>query len=50
MPDVIYIDADHHYEAAKQDIRHSLLAFPDALCVGGSARLWLPFGGDDGKG
>ena len=34
VPDVIYIDADHHYEAAKQDIRHSLLAFPDALCVG----------------
>ena len=34
VPDVIYIDADHHYEAALQDIRHSLLAFPGALCVG----------------
>ena len=26
------------------------LAATDALCVSGSARLWLPFGGDDGKG
>ena len=26
------------------------LAATDALCVSGAARLWLPFGGDDGKG
>ena len=26
------------------------LAATGALCVSGSARLWLPFGGDDGKG
>ena len=26
------------------------LAATDALCVSGSARLWLPFGGDNGKG
>ena len=26
------------------------LAATDALCVSGSARLWLPFGGDDGAG
>ena len=26
------------------------LAATDALCVSGSARLWLPSGGDDGKG
>lgn len=26
------------------------LAATDALCVSGSARLWLPFGGDDGMG
>ncbi len=31
---MIYIDADHHYEAAKQDILKSLELFPQALLVG----------------
>ena len=34
VPDVIYIDADHHYDPCLADIRASLRAFPDALCVG----------------
>ncbi|KAJ1445954.1 hypothetical protein M885DRAFT_278670 [Pelagophyceae sp. CCMP2097] len=34
VPDVIYIDADHHYEACKLDIQMCLDAFPDAILVG----------------
>lgn len=33
-PDIIYIDADHHYDAAKSDILKSLELFPDAILVG----------------
>jgi hypothetical protein len=33
-PDVVYIDADHHYEAAKSDIKKALELFPEALLVG----------------
>lgn len=33
-PDVIYIDADHHYEPAKEDISTALKLFPDAVLVG----------------
>jgi len=33
-PQVIYIDADHHYEAVKKDIAACLDNFPDAICVG----------------
>jgi hypothetical protein len=33
-PDIIYIDADHHYDAAKKDILKSLELFPDAIIVG----------------
>jgi hypothetical protein len=31
---VIYIDADHHYEAAKSDIKKALELFPEAILVG----------------
>lgn len=34
IPDIIYIDADHHYQAAKNDIMRSLELFPRALLVG----------------
>ena len=33
-PDVVYVDADHHYAACKRDIEACLDAFPDALLVG----------------
>ena len=33
-PDVIYIDADHHYEPAKEDISTALELFPQATLVG----------------
>lgn len=33
-PDVIYIDADHHYEPAKEDISTALELFPKAILVG----------------
>lgn len=33
-PDIIYIDADHHYDAVKSDITSALTLFPDALIVG----------------
>ncbi len=33
-PDLCYIDADHHYEAAKKDIRNCLTLFPKAIIVG----------------
>jgi predicted O-methyltransferase YrrM len=33
-PDVIYVDADHHYDGAMRDIRKSLELFPNALLVG----------------
>jgi hypothetical protein len=34
QPSVVFIDADHHYEPAKQDILTSLRLFPDAVIVG----------------
>ena len=34
MPELIYIDADHHYEAVLRDVRACLKAFPKALVVG----------------
>lgn len=33
-PDVIYVDADHHYEGAKKDIEKSLKLFPSSLISG----------------
>ena len=33
-PQIIYIDADHHYEPCKKDIQACLRAFPDAILVG----------------
>ncbi len=33
-PQIIYIDADHHYEPCKKDIQACLTAFPDAILVG----------------
>mmetsp|Transcript_24972 Transcript_24972/g.42232 ORF Transcript_24972/g.42232 Transcript_24972/m.42232 type:complete len:316 (+) Transcript_24972:55-1002(+) len=33
-PDVIYIDADHHYEPAREDISAALDLFPNAILVG----------------
>ena len=33
-PDIIYIDADHHYAAAKRDIQACMRLFPDAILVG----------------
>lgn len=33
-PDVIYIDADHHYDAARLDITTAIALFPDALICG----------------
>ena len=33
-PDLIYIDADHHYPAVKADIANCLRLFPKALLVG----------------
>ena len=33
-PDIIYVDADHHYEPAKADIKLSLELFPDAVICG----------------
>lgn len=33
-PDIIYIDGDHHYEAAKRDISNALHIFPRAIIVG----------------
>ena len=34
VPEVIYIDADHHYDSVKEDISACLDAFPDAVLVG----------------
>lgn len=34
VPEVIYIDADHHYASVKEDISACLDAFPDAVLVG----------------
>ena len=34
VPDLIYIDADHHYKAVKRDLCACLNAFPDATLVG----------------
>jgi hypothetical protein len=34
VPDIIYIDADHHYDAVKRDIRACLRLFPGAILVG----------------
>jgi len=34
QPELIYIDADHHYDAAKRDIETALTLFPDAVLVG----------------
>lgn len=34
MPDLVYVDADHHYQPAKDDIVQSLTHFPDAIIVG----------------
>ena len=34
VPQIIYIDADHHYASVKKDIEACLDAFPDAICVG----------------
>ena len=34
VPDVVYVDADHHYAAVKRDIEAVLDAFPKALLVG----------------
>eukprot|EP01036_Dinobryon_divergens_P060952 gene60952-81270_t len=33
-PDIIYIDGDHHYEAAKRDISNALRLFPQSIIVG----------------
>jgi hypothetical protein len=33
-PDVVYIDADHHHEAARRDIEMVVSAFPSAQVVG----------------
>ena len=33
-PQIIYIDADHHYAPCKADIQACLRAFPDAILVG----------------
>jgi Methyltransferase domain len=33
-PDIIYIDADHHYDAVKRDIQACLRLFPKAILVG----------------
>ena len=33
-PDIIYVDADHHYDAAKRDIKACLRLFPGAILVG----------------
>lgn len=33
-PDIIYIDADHHYEAVKRDIEACMKLFPNAILVG----------------
>jgi hypothetical protein len=34
VPDLIYIDADHSYEAVKQDVELSYQLFPNAVFVG----------------
>jgi hypothetical protein len=34
VPDIIYIDADHHYDAVKSDITACLTMFPNAVLVG----------------
>jgi len=34
VPDVVYIDADHHYDACKRDIEACVAAFPTAVLVG----------------
>ena len=34
VPQIIYIDADHHYAPCKKDIQACLKAFPDAIIVG----------------
>lgn len=34
VPDIIYIDADHHYEAVMRDIGACLRLFPSAILVG----------------
>ena len=33
-PDLIYVDADHHYKAVLRDVRACLRAFPNAVLVG----------------
>ena len=33
-PDIIYIDADHHYDAVMRDIKACLRLFPGAILVG----------------
>lgn len=34
VPDMIYVDADHHYEAAKKDITACCKCFPNAVLCG----------------